>query len=208
MNQHFKALILKSGMLAVIVYFLHVLLGGFLWKDYSHLQQPISDLTASGAPDREILLIMTSIYGILALFFAFSFTIFESRKYNKLVFAGGITFILLHLVSLSYGFFPQDLPGAETTFKGTMHLVVTALIVPFTILSPLLIGFGIRKNPESRSFGNFSLVCGVLIIVFGGLSGLFFAKHLPYFGLVERCNIGLLQIWTFILSYRVSKTGQ
>jgi len=207
MNQQLKAVILKSGMLAVIVYLLHVLLGGFLWKDYSHLQQPISDLTASGAPDREFLLILTTIYGILALIFAFSFTVFESRKYNKLVFWGGISFVLMHIVSLSYGFFPQDLPGAETTFKGTMHLVVTALIVPFTILSPLLIGFGFRKNAKFKPLGSFSLVCGVLIVILGGLSGLFYAKQLPYFGLVERCNIGTLQVWTFILSYKISKSG-
>jgi len=42
------------------------------------------------------------------------------------------------------------------------------------------------------------------IIIFGGLSGCFFAKGLPFFGLVERLNIGTLQIWTFILSYKLS----
>lgn len=192
-------------MLAVIIYVLHVLLGGFLWKDYSHLQQPISDLTASGAPDRGLLLFITNIYGVLALIFAFSFLVIVSRKYHTLVFWGGISFVLMHIVSISYAFFPQDLPGGEPTFTGTMHLVVTALIVPFTILSPLLIGFGFRKNQERRSLGTFSVICGLLIFLFGGLTGLFYAKHLPYFGLVERLNIGTLQLWTFILSYKVSK---
>ena len=205
MRQNFKAIILKSGMLAVMIYFVHVLLGGFLWEDYSHLQQPISDLTASGAPNRDILLHMTNIYGVLALIFALSFTAIESRKYHRLVFWGGVSFILMHIVSLSYGFFPQDLPGAETTFAGTMHLVVTALIVPFTILSPLLIGLGFKKSKNSRTLGNFSVACGVLILILGGLTGLFYANQLPYFGLIERLNIGTLQIWTFILSYKVSK---
>jgi hypothetical protein len=205
MKLYFKAIILKSGMLAVMIYLLHVLLGGFLWKDYSHLQQPISDLTASGAPNRNLLLLITNIYGVLALIFAFSFTAIKSRKYHRLVFWGGISFVLMHIVSISYAFFPQDLPGSETTFTGTMHLIVTALIVPFTILSPLLIGFGFMKSHEHRLLGNFSIACGALIFVFGGLSGLFYANHLPYFGLVERLNIGTLQVWTFILSYKVSK---
>ncbi len=208
MKLSFKAILLKTGMPAVMVYIFHVLLGGFLWKDYSHLQQPISDLTSSGAPNRDLLLFITNIYGILALIFALSFTLIESRKNHRLVFWGGISFILMHIVSLSYGFFPQDLPGAETTFEGTMHLFVTALIVPFTILSPLLIGLGFWKNKEIRTLGIFSVVCGVLIFILGGLSGLFYANHLAYFGLVERLNIGTLQIWTFILSYRVSKTAQ
>lgn len=193
-------------MLAVVFYMLHVVLGGFLWKGYSHLQQPISDLTASGAPDRPLLLVFTYVYAILAFAFAISFVVFESPKYHRFVFWGGISFVLMHVVSILYGFFPQDLPGSETTFTGIMHLVVTALIVPFTILSPLLIGLGMKKAVERRQLGSFSLLCSIMIFVLGGLSGLFFAKHLPYFGLVERLNIGTLQVWTFVLSYNTSHT--
>lgn len=193
-------------MLAVLVYFFHVLLGGLLWKDYSHLQQPISDLTASGAPNRFLLLLFTNIYGVLAVVFAVSFTVFAVNERHKLVLWGGISFIILHVVSISYSFFSQDLPGTEPTFDGMMHLVVTILIVPFTILTPLFIGLGLRKEQAWKSIGNFSLLCGLLIIIFGGLTGYFFAKGLPYFGLVERVNISTLQIWTFVLSFKLVTT--
>lgn len=196
--------LLRTGMFAVIIYLLHILLGGILWKDYNPLQQPISDLTATGAPNRIFISALTSIYGILALIFAFAFTIFESRKHHKLVFWGGISFILMQFVSISYGFFPQDLPGGEVTFEGTMHLVVTGLIVPFTILSPILIGFGFIKELKWKSFGIYSIISGFLILIFGSLCGVFFANKLPYFGLVERINIGVLQVWTFMLSFRFS----
>jgi len=204
MKRNLRTILLSSGMLAVVIYLLHILIGGYLWKTYSHLQQPISDLTATGAPNRSLLLLFTNIYGGLALIFAVSFTFFERKERHKLVFWGGISFIILHIVSISYSFFPQDLPGAEPSFAGMMHLVVTVLIVPFTILTPLLIGFGLKKEKAWKTLGNFSLICGILIIIFGGMSGFFFAKGLPYFGLVERINIGILQIWTFILSYRLS----
>jgi hypothetical protein len=200
------SIFLSSGMLAVLVYFFHVLLGGLLWKDYSHLQQPISDLTASGAPNRFLLLLFTNIYGVLAVVFAVSFTVFAVNERHKLVLWGGISFIILHVVSISYSFFPQDLPGTEPTFDGMMHLVVTILIVPFTILTPLFIGLGLRKEQAWKSIGNFSLLCGLLIIIFGGLTGYFFAKGLPYFGLVERVNISTLQIWTFVLSFKLVTT--
>jgi len=203
MKRHLRAILLSSGMLAVVIYVLHILIGGYLWKTYSHLQQPISDLTATGAPNRFLMLLFTNIYGVLALIFAVSFTFFERKESHKLVFWGGISFIILHLVSISYSFFPQDLPGAEASFAGMMHLVVTVLIVPFTILTPLLIGFGLKKEEAWKTLGNFSLICGFLIIVFGGLTGFFFAKGLPYFGLVERINIGTLQIWTFVLSFKL-----
>ena len=191
-------------MLAVVIYLLHILIGGILWKTYNHLQQPISDLTATGAPNRSLLLLFTNIYGGLALIFAVSFTFFERKERHKLVIWGGVSFIILHIVSISYSFFPQDLPGAEPSFAGMMHLAITALIVPFTILTPLLIGFGLKKEKAWKTLGNFSLICGILIIIFGGMSGFFFAKGLSYFGLVERINIGTLQIWTFVLSYKLS----
>jgi hypothetical membrane protein len=204
MKRYIRTILLSSGMLAVVIYLLHILLGGLLWQGYSHLQQPISDLTATGAPNRFLLLLFTNIYGGLALIFAVSFTFFERKEQHRLVFWGGISFIILHVLSISYSFFPQDLSGAEPSFNGMMHLLVTVLIVPFTILTPLLIGFGLKKGKAWKTLGNFSLLCGILIIIFGGMSGFFFAKGLPYFGLVERINICTLQIWTFVLSYKLS----
>lgn len=205
MRLNVESIVLQSGMLAVVLYSLHVIIGGILWEGYNHLHQPISDLTSSGAPNRSLLLFLTNAYGILALIFAISFTLLKGSQHNRLVVWGGISFIIMHILSISYSFFPQDLPGSLPTFSGKMHFVVTVLIVPFTIVSPFLIGIGLRKSKELRNLGNYSIVCGVLIFVFGGLTGIFFANHLPYFGLVERLNIGVLQIWTFLLSFKISK---
>jgi len=49
-----KRILLLSGALAALAYAAHVVIGGLLWAGYSHLMQPISDLTATGAPDRAI----------------------------------------------------------------------------------------------------------------------------------------------------------
>jgi hypothetical membrane protein len=192
--------LMLSGMLAIVFYVMHVVIGGLRWKGYSHLQQPISDLTATGAPNRNLMLTLTTIYGLLVLLFTVSFTILKSREHNPLVFWGGISFIVLHLVSVLYPIFPQDLPDTETSFRGRMHILITALIVPFTILTPFLIGFGYISEPQWHSFGVYSISTGILILVFGGTTAIFYAKKLPYFGLVERLNIGTLQVWTFVFS--------
>lgn len=192
-----------SGMLAVVFYVVHVVIGGIKWKGYSHFQQPISDLTATGAPNRTLMLSLTTIYGLLALLFAVSFTILRSREHNTLVLWGGISFIVLHLVSVLYPLFPQDLPGTETTFRGKMHLVIMALIVPFTISTPFLIGFGFLSEPQWHTFGLYSIITGILILIFGGTTAIFYAKKIPYFGLVERLNIGALQVWTFVFSLQL-----
>lgn len=204
MNKQTKTLFFATGMIAVAVYVAHVVAGGIMWPGYSHAHQPISDLTATGAPNRTMLLSLTNIYGVLAVVFALSFTIMEGRKHTRITFYGGIALIVLHMVSISYSFFPQDLPGSEVTFAGFMHLAVTALIVPFTIVSPIMIGWGLRKENEWEAFSRYSMLTGLLIFIFGGATAMFFINKLPYFGVVERINIGLLQIWTFIFSFKLT----
>ncbi len=189
-------------MIAILFYVLHVIIGGFLWSAYNHLQQPISDLTASGAPNKESMLYLTYFYAFFVLIFAVSFIWLESKKHSKLVLWGGIFFLILHIISASYGFFPQDLPGSPVTSTGTMHIVITFMLVPFTILSPIFMGLGFKKENYWKSFGIYSIISGIGIFIFGGLCAIFFANKLPYFGLVERINIGFLQCWTFCLSYK------
>lgn len=202
-----NTLLLSTGMAAAVVYTLHVLLGGWWWKGYRHLHQPISDLTATGAPNRAGLLALTTIYGLLALTFALVFLILESKKHHRMVVIGAVFFVALHLLSLSYGLFPQDLPGQPATFAGTMHLAVTALIVPCTLLAPLFIGWGLLGEPEWKKFGYLSLVTSLLLLLFGGTTAYLFARELPYFGLAERLNIGTLQLWTCCFSFKLVKNS-
>lgn len=195
-------LLAGTGAIAVLFYITHVILGGCLWNGYSHIHQPISDLTANGAPNRNLILVFTNAYGIMALSFAVFLTLTIGKTTNKLVYTGGILFIIMHTISLSYAFFPEDLPGTPTTLAGVFHIIITTLIVPLSILSPLLIGFGLKKLPTYRNAGIYSVVTSFLILVFGGLTAFFFVNKLPYFGLIERLNIGALQLWTLVLSVK------
>ncbi len=189
-----------SGVAAVMFYLTHVILGGALWEGYSHLMQPISDLTATGAPDRGLLTVFTNIYGLFAVIFCFILIGKVKNNTNGLVLAGAVVFLCMHLVSLSYGLFPEDLPGAEMTIAGMMHLLVTALIVPLTIAAPILTGLGLMKIPAEHGMGVFSLICGVGILILGGITAMMFATGTGMFGLFERLNIGTLQAWTVVMS--------
>lgn len=194
---------MSLGMVAVLCYLAHIIIGGLLWPGYSHLHQPISDITAANAPSRDIALPLSVAYGVLAFIFALSFWFYEGIGYAKAIFWGGLCFVALHFVSLLYGLFPEDLPGSPTSFQGAMHIIITALIVPFTILTPLLTGIGFVKEKSWQTFGVYSILTGVFIIIFGTATGISYAKKFYYFGLVERINIGLLQVWTALLSYRL-----
>jgi hypothetical protein len=38
------------GALAPVVYLIAVIVGGYLWQDYSHIRDTVSTLTSAGAP--------------------------------------------------------------------------------------------------------------------------------------------------------------
>jgi len=177
------------GALGALIYLVHVVLGGILWEGYSHLMQPISDLTASGAPDRSLLSVITLIYGVFSIIFAISAYLYIRNFAPKIARIGMLFFLAMHIVSITYGLFPQDLPGSPVTFTGVMHLVITGVIIPLTIISPILVGLGFRRIQAFKYYGIYSIITGVLILIAGGATAFFFMNKLPYFGLVERINI-------------------
>ena len=194
------------GAFAVVVYVLHVILGGLLWDGYNHLMQPISDLTASGAPNQGLLSVITLIYGVAAIMFSVAAYVYTKDFVPKIARVGLLLLVGMHCVSITYGLFPQDLPGSPLTFTGTMHFVVTGLIIPLTILSPILVGLGFGKIEPFKKYARYSIVTGLVILVAGGTTAFFFANKLPYFGLIERINIGVLQAWTFVTSIKLFTT--
>lgn len=191
------------GMLAVIIYVFHVVLGGILWKGYSHFMQPISDLTAQGAPDGELLTKITSIYALFSLIFAVSAFILVRRLAVKALKIGFLLYIFMHVFSALYNFFPEDLKGSSMTFPGLMHWIVTGAIVPLTIFSIVIIGIGLRKIDGFKGYFVYSIVTGIVIFTAGGLSVYVMAHNLGGFGLFERISIGSLQLWTFLVSLKM-----
>jgi hypothetical protein len=203
-----KRILLLAGVLGALAYLSHVVIGGILWQGYNHLMQPISDLTGSGAPDRGLLSAILYVYSFFSILFGIAALVrFASLKLRGGVW-GMVLFLAMQIVSLSYNFFPEDLPGTAMTFLGTMHIVVTALIVPFTIGAPLVTGIGIHKAEGLRGIGVFSMVCGIVIFFAGGTSAIFYARKLLSFGLVERINIGTLQTWVFVTSLALFRTSK
>lgn len=194
------------GMIGAIVYLSHVVIGGILWEGYNHLQQPISDLTSSGGPNRVFLTYITTLYGILSIIFAVCAFLYVRKFKSKLLTIGFFLFFCMHIVSISYNIFPEDIINTQATFTGTMHLIVTALIVPLTILSILFVGIGFRKLEQFKQYGLYSILTSVFVFVVGGLSVIVMANKLGYFGLVERLNIGSIQLWMFMVSYKLFKT--
>ncbi len=195
--------LLLSGMLSSIVYILHVVIGGLLSDEYNHLIQPISDLTSSDAANRGLHIIFTSAYGILAIFFSYSLYYLMMGTENKLLNIGLMLFLIMQTVSFfGYLLFPLEVAGMEgNSFQSIMHIVVTIIVVLFTIGFTFVLGYSFVGSRDLRKLGVFILACGVIIILSGAGTGIVMANEIPIAGLVERINIFTLQIMVFVISF-------
>lgn len=190
------------GMVGVLFYLAHTIIGRILWKEYNPITTDISSLTADGAPNAHLLSILTSIYGICMILFVIALLIKSFKEYHSLLKTGYIILMIMQLTSMfGYTLFPLSGNETEMNFQNMMHIIVTVIVVFTTIASSFFISFGYLKQEKMRGLGKFALVMAILITVFGSLNPIGMSLRLNILGLTERLAIYSIQAFMFILSY-------
>jgi hypothetical membrane protein len=189
------------GIIGVIMYLLHIIIGNILYDGYEPLRQAISDLTSESSPVRDKVLIFTSIHGCFINFFCFGLLIINLGRVNKLVSLAYLLFFIMNFISfVGYSFFPLSEEGYAGTFSDVMHLVVTGLVVVLSLGSLGLFFFGYKKEKDEKMLAIGSIVALVLMFVGAILT---FSLPESLLGLSERISIYSLQIFTVLLAVRL-----
>lgn len=184
------------GIVSVVFYFLHDVIGAIYYPNYNWLSQAVSDLTATNAPSYQIASLLSNIYGITNLICCISVCIISKNK-NKTLKIGIYLFAIMNLISaIGYFMFPLTNSGYDGTFQSFIHVyVITVLVVILSIISLILIVIGSIKN-NNTTLGYLALT--TLILMFVGAIG---SGNVPveYFGLFERFSTYSAVIFTGIL---------
>jgi hypothetical membrane protein len=197
-NNNMAELIRLLGIFSVILYFLHVIFGEIFYEGYNPLAQAVSDLTASNSPSKNIARLFSLLYGICTVTFSIGFFAYLKNKINKAVTVSSFIFCLMNVISFfGYTFFPLSESGYAGTFQDKMHIIVTVLVVLFTIISIFLYSIGFLKTEKYKYLGIISICTFVLLI-----AGVMLINILPkeYFGVAERINVYSIIIFTGILA--------
>lgn len=194
--------LMSLGMIGVLFYFAHTIMGRILWKEYNPITTDISSLTCDSAPNANLLRIFTLIYGICMLLFVIAMIKKSFTQYHSLLKIGYIVLMIMQLTSMfGYTLFPLSGDKTEMSFQNMMHIVVTAIVVLTTICSSFFIAFGYLKQEKMKWLGTFTLVMAILITVFGAFNPISMSLKFNILGLTERLVIYSLQILMFVLSY-------
>ena len=195
-----RKLLLGCGFVAALLYIGMIML--IRYEGYNVISQVPSELTAIGAPTRELWAWLGWVYTTLML--AFGWGVWKSAEANRPLRIVGVLLLVSGLFGFLWPFAPMHqrevLAAGEGTFGDTLHRI---LGIGTVLLFVLTVGFG------SAAFGVrfrlHSIATMVLAFGFGMLTGIEsprLAANLPtpYIGLWERLSIVVYMVWLMALA--------
>jgi hypothetical protein len=192
------------GIIAPVFYIIPTIVGGLLRPGYSHLSNSVSDLLASGAPNRIYLMIPFTVYPTFLSVFGFGLFAILRSKPPPLNSQTGLVGVILIGASmgilgiLTMTIFPQDPHDTPMTTPGLMHLILVGVQAISAMAAILLIGFWFRSNGFSGYF-IYSIVSFVVLLITGIISMIGVTQGSQFIGLFERLNVGAIVQWLVVI---------
>ncbi|MCX6132697.1 MAG: DUF998 domain-containing protein [Ignavibacteriales bacterium] len=192
--------LLVCGILSSMLYVATDLLASWWYHGYSLIDHNYSELLATGAPTRPLMLLVSVAYNLLVTAFAAGVWTSAAPKRTAHV-TGALMLGYAAFSMVAPTFFQMDMRGAEVTPLGSLHPPMTAVMSLFILLS---IGFGAFLL--GRRFRIYSFTTIVILLIFGALTGLqapqlAAGQPTPWMGFTERINIYGTMLWFAVLSF-------
>ena len=186
-----------TGILSLIFYILHDVVGTLNYPGYNWTREAVSDLTATDSPVYGIAHSLSLVYGILSCLCSLLVCISVKKEEKKTLRLGVYLFTTMNFISaIGYSLFPLSSKGYDGSFQSFMHVyVITIAVVLLSIISLILISVGAFKS-KKKLLGMLSIVA--LLLMFFGAAG---SGILPksVFGIVERFSTYSAVVFTAIL---------
>jgi len=200
--------LLICGVLSSLLYVVMNVVVPLQSETYNWVTQTISELSAIGAPTRQLWITLAIFYGLLLI--AYGIGIWLSAETSWPLRVAGAMFIMQGAI----GFFWPPMHQREVLAAGggtatdTMHIVFTMMWAFLAI-----VGITLGAVAFGKRFQAFSLAIILILIVFGVWAGLESPRieanlSTPWIGVVERINIGAFMLWVVFLAIALLRRGE
>jgi hypothetical protein len=176
------------GFVSLLSYTAAVVFSPMAYPGYNWMTQAVSDLSAVNAPSRMLWIQLASLHGVCGIVCIMAVCISIQGTLNKVLRMGVYCFATMNWISfVGYSMFPLlDSGMSGTTMQDKMHLVVTVLVVIFSIVSLVLIMIGGYRKKAYCSLAVWATVA--LLFMFIGAIGVGIVPS-EYFGIPERFSV-------------------
>ena len=184
------------GVVSLLSYSTFVFISPFFYPGYDWLSFAVSDLCAADAPSLSVANRLNALFGPCGVVSATAVWVASARNRSKLLKSGVSSFLIMEWVCyVGYELFPWISGDSSSSFGNIMHLLVTVLVVLFSILSMVLIALsGKMSGISSLSVWAFS---ALLMMTIGAIGTGVMPKAV--FGLFERFSTFSTVIFNAIL---------
>lgn len=184
------------GIISLLSYTAMVVFSPLAYPGYDWMSMAVSDLSAVGAPSADLAEQLNSLFGPCGIVSIMAVCVGVANAESKLLRWGVYFFAAMEwLCTVGYKCFPW-VTGADFSHpQNFMHLLVTVLVVVFSIAALVLIAVGARKE-LMKSLSVLAFIClGMMLL--GPIGTGFFPKAV--FGIFERFSTFSAVIFNAIL---------
>ena len=171
------------GIISLLSYTAMVLFSPLAYPGYDWMSMAVSDLSAEGAPSEELANQLNALFGPCGLVSIMAVCVGVVGCKSKVMKLGIYFFATMDWVcNVGYNLFPWVQDASPSNPQNIMHLVVTVLVVVFSLVSLLLVAIGAGKE-QIKSLRVWAIICLVAMLI-GPIGTSMLPKAV--FGLFER----------------------
>lgn len=190
------------SVISLLSYAAMVVFSPLAYPGYNWLSMAVSDLSAVGAPSAALAERLNALFGPCAVVSVMAVCVGAAGCKSKLLKTGIGFFTAMEWITVvGYKMFPLVQGEAVASFQNAMHILVTVLVVLFSIVSLLLIAIGGRKEPLP-SLSNWAIGCLAAMMI-GALGTGILPKSV--FGLFERFSTFSAVVFNAVLGVYLLK---
>ena len=190
------------GVMSLLSYAAMLFFSPLAYPGYNWLSMAVSDLSAVGAPSAALAERLNALFGPCAVVSVMAVCVGTAGCKSKLLKTGVGFFAAMEWITVvGYKMFPLVQGEAISTFQNAMHILVTALVVLFSIVSLVLIAIGGRKEPLP-TLSHWAIGCLAAMMI-GALGTGIMPKSV--FGLFERFSTFSAVVFNAVLGVYLLK---
>lgn len=186
------------GVLSLLSYLAMVVFSPLAYPGYDWMRMAVSELSAVGAPSRELAAQLNSLFGPCGIVSVMAVCVAVAGCRTGKLRLGVYCFAAMEwLCMVGYSCFPWVSEADHLIFQNVMHLAITVLVVLLSIVSLVLIAVSARKE-NLRSLGIWAGICLAAMLV--GAVG---TNALPQsvFGIFERLSTISAVVFNAVLGW-------
>jgi hypothetical protein len=193
-----QMVLLACGIVAPVFYIvMNDVVAASLYPGYDRIARPVSELSATYAPSRSVLVPLGVVFELLMI--AFWIGVWRAARNNR-----GLritTGLMLAFAALGLLAFPFPMRTDEVLGANTIHTIIWGVITPLLMLA----GIGASATAFGKTFRVYALLTLIALVASSVLTGILAGQvnaggTAPWFGIPERAIQGVWLQWVAALA--------